>query len=420
MLRLGRILHNEYVYSVITKIISLVISLLQSVIIARYLGATLQGISSYITSIVSIGAIIITFGIHQAYPYFRKKYGKESIYRTFISAVMIVYSIYFVIALTVALCFVNTIEIRIAIVLIPLYGYDRVVNYVALIEKPNKRNSWWMIISIVDVLFVALLALTTTRSLGTAVLILVFVETMKSIVFTIMIGVRPCIDKKVFSLLRDMFKMGLFPMIALLMTTLNYKIDILMLRAFPIISVAQIGVYSIGMSFADKIALIPDSLKGILVSRLSKGATEEEVAKVCRIGFWANIIVFFAFIILGDQVISLLYGKEYDGAYSVLIICAMGSIFVSYFNLIAQYNIVNNKQIRNVALLSLSIIINIGLNCLLIPKYELNGAALASGIGYFLSGIIFVIWFSKTNNINMSKMFLIQKNDLKFLMLKKK
>ena len=98
----------------------------------------------------------------------------------------------------------------------------------------------------------------------------------------------------------------------------------------------------------------------------------------------------------------------------------MGSIFVSYFNLIAQYNIVNNKQIRNVALLSLSIIINIGLNCLLIPKYELNGAALASGIGYFLSGIIFVIWFSKTNNINMSKMFLIQKNDLKFLMLKKK
>ena len=79
------ILLNEYVFSVFTKMISIMLGMIQSILIARYLGAELKGVNAYISSVVSVGSIIITFGIHQAYPYFRQKYGKEKIYNEYLS-----------------------------------------------------------------------------------------------------------------------------------------------------------------------------------------------------------------------------------------------------------------------------------------------------------------------------------------------
>lgn len=414
-MKLLNIAKNEYIYSLITKFITMAISLVQSVLVARYLGAAIQGTSSYITSIVSIGAIVVTFGMHQAYPYFRKKYGKESFFSDFISIIVIVFSLYFLLAFFIALFMVSKIELRAAVLLTPLYGYDRVVSYICTIEEPNKRNTYFTIVSIIDVFFICILMIFTKRSLLTAIIILVFAELLKSVVFSWVLHVNKffTIKRSLLPFGVELLKMGFFPMVALLMTTLNYKIDILMLRASPIITSTQIGVYAIGMSFADKIVLIPDTLKGILVSKLSKGADEREVAKVSRMCFWATLLVCMAFLILGESLINILYGDEYSGAYSVLIICSFGSIFVGYFKLIAQYNIVNRKQIRNVALLSISILVNIILNLLLIPKYQLKGAALASGIGYFLSGWVFILWFAMKNNIKLAEMILLQKSDVK-------
>ena len=410
-----KLFQNEYIFAVINKFLTTGLSLVQSILVARYLGKEIQGISASILSIVSIGAIVITFGMHQAYPYYRKERGKESIYTDFISIITFLFGCYFIFAAVIAAVFVQDFVVRTAVILIPLYGYNRVVSYICLIENPNQRNKWWTIISFADIVFIILLICFVDRSVGSAIAILAFAETCKCIVYTIMLGQRPHFHKGLYVFAKELFLYGFFPMVALLMTTLNYKIDILMLRAFPFITNGQIGVYSIGMSFADKIAIIPDTLKGILISKLSKGADEHEVAKVSRLCFWASSLICIMIWILGEPLINLLYGREYSGAYSVLLICSIGSIFVGYFKLIAQYNIVNKKQIRNVVLLSGSIVINIVLNLLLIPKYGLNGAAFASGVGYFTTGFVFVIWFARKNGIRMSEMFLPQKEDMEAL-----
>ena len=415
-MRLKNFFKNEYIFSVFTKFFTLAVALVQSILIARFLGAELKGEYSYIYSIVSVASIIITFGLHQAYPYFRKQMGKDAIYTDFISVVYALYFFYLVIAVLISLAFTQNGEIRTAVLLTPVYGYERVIAYVYLVEQPNRRNTWWSIISVVDLLFVLALMLWTTRGFYSVVLILVFAEVLKAVVFTVLSAVRPVFHKEQIDLTVQLFRMGFFPMLALLMTTLNYKIDILMLRHFEFITAAQIGIYSVGMSFADKIVLIPDSLKGVLVSKLSKGAGEQEVAKVSRLCFWASVSVCLVLLLIGEPLLLFLYGQEYNGAYSVLMICAFGSIFVGYFKLIAQYNIVNKKQVRNVVLLSISIVVNVILNLLLIPKYGLNGAAFASGVGYFLSGWIFIVWFAKSNGIPLSEMFLIQKSDIKLLL----
>ena len=47
----------------------------------------------------------------------------------------------------------------------------------------------------------------------------------------------------------------------------------------------------------------------------------------------------------------------------------------------------------------------------LIPKYSINGAAIASMLSYCLSGIIALIWFKRETTASLRETLLIKKND---------
>ncbi len=410
-----KILKNEYIFSVGTRIVSIVISMLQSIIVARYLGAELKGVNAYIASITSVGSIIITFGMHQAYPYFRKKFGKDAIYSDFVSITMLIYFIYLVAAVALAVFVPVSIELKASFVLIPLLGYSNVVAYITLVESPNLRNAWWTIISVLDIVYVVILWIFVTRNIYWAISILLFADLLKCVVYTILLKVKPRFHRGMFKFLIELAKYGFFPMLALLMTTLNYRIDVLMLRQFDGITDSMIGLYSLGISLSDKIVLIPDTLKGVLVSKLAKGAPDIEVAKVCRLGLWTSMALCLAVMALGKFVINIFYGDEYSGAYSVVLITAAGVLAVSYFKLIAQYNIVNKRQKLNVLMLCIAVVIDVVFNLLFIPMWGIEGAALATCLGNVVCGIVFIIYFCRHTGIHVSDMILIKKSDLSLL-----
>jgi len=83
-----------------------------------------------------------------------------------------------------------------------------------------------------------------------------------------------------------------------------------------------------------------------------------------------------------------------------------------FFKMISQYNVVHHKQYLNVVFLSVAIGINIVLNLLLIPTWGINGAALATGVGYVISAIIFLLYFNKITKIRVADMIFVKKNDL--------
>ena len=412
MSKVIKTLKNEYIFALFNKFFNIFIGLLQSILVARYLGAELKGINTYISSITSIGSIIITFGMHQAYPYFRKKFGKDYIYKDYVSLTMILYLIYFLIALSLAYFLNTTIQVKAAIILIPLLGYSRVTAYIALIEYPNVRNKWWTIVHIIDVLYVYLLWKYTTRNLYFGISILLFADLLKCIVYTLILKVKPHLNKNMTALLKELVKYGFFPMIALLMTTLNYRIDVLMLHEYNYITDSMIGIYSLGISLSEKIVLIPDTLKGILASKLAKGANHNEVAKISRISLWASLAFCLSIFVFGKSFINTLYGAEYSDAYIVIMITAAGVLAVSFFKYIAQYNIINKKQYLNVALLSIAIIVDIVFNLLFIPIWGINGAALATCLGNIVCGIVFIIYFCRKTGVWYGEMFFLQKKDI--------
>lgn len=413
---MNKLFKNEYIFSVITKILMIFIGFAHSVAIARFLGAELKGMMSSVQSIVNIAAIVITFGVHEAYPFYRKKYGKDKFLSPYMSYVVVLHICYFIIGCIFAFLLRKTGIIPMFICLLsPISGYAIVSGYVCLVELPKQRNAAFLIITLTETIFAAALYFMAHSNKYWLFVLLVFADTLKGIYFTYRIRFHFSIKSIKRDMIKDLVKFGLFPMLALLMTSLNYKIDILMLNLDKGISMAQIGVYSIGVALADKTVYIPDAVKEILLSKLAKGKKEEEVARATRLCFPISILMVVAIIMLGEPLINLLYGAEYVGSYSVSIICVFGTAVMVFFKMISQYNVVNKKQILNVIMLSISVITNIIFNLILIPKYQIIGAAIASIIGYIVCGVVFIIYFSKTSGIPIKKIVFVAKEDIELI-----
>lgn len=199
-------------------------------------------------------------------------------------------------------------------------------------------------------------------------------------------------------------------MLSLLMTTLNYRLDVLMLNGH--VSDAAIGVYSVGVLLAERIWMIPDAMKGVMVSNITKGKDARETAYVIRICNTACLIIVLGIILLGRPFLDFTFGEEYSGAYQVTLILLAGVFSMIYYKLIASYNIAMGKQMVSFVLLSIGVLCNIIANLIMIPIIGIYGAGLASVISYAVCATLFITYFCRETQISFLLMLFINKKDL--------
>lgn len=410
-----QIMKNQYIYSIATKVIVVVVGFLNSVVLARYLGPELKGMATTVINYSNIFSIIITFGLQEAYPYFRNKRNKEKFISEYMSLVITIFIIYLIVLIIfTTICQLSFNAISCIIVTI-IMGYSIIVNYIALVESPNKRNTAMTIMYMIDFAILIGAYIFIPQSYIIAIFLSSFLFLMQSVFYSIKLNF-----KYDFRLIKkedviSYVKFGFFPMIALLLTTLNYRVDVIMLRASTEVTYAQIGIYSIGVSLAEKVFMIPNAVKEILLSKLANGKGKDEVCKIIKLCWPICLISTICIIILGKPFIYIFYGSEYADAYLTTIICVFGTIFMIFFKMISTYNIINGRQKINLVLLLISNVINILLNVFLIPLYGTNGAAVASDISYFICAILFVSYFCKTEKLKLKQVIFLKKEDMKFL-----
>lgn len=239
---------------------------------------------------------------------------------------------------------------------------------------------------------------------------------VRAISSTIGLGVKPDITQISVRFVIKMLRYGLLPMLALILTVMNSKIDILMMDWNGSVTSASIGLYSVGVGVADKILAIPDAIREILLSKLVSGKSEQEVARVTRLSVFFCVIVAIGIALFGKLILQILYGAAYLGAYNVLVISSCGTVFMVFLKMISQYNIVNRRQLANLLMLALSVITNMLFNVILIPHYGIEGAAIASFLGHFVCAICFISYFAKTTSFGLKKILLPQKEDFGILL----
>jgi len=405
-----RIAKKPYVFSVISEFFSIIVAFLFTIFQARFLGAEIKGQVAIINSVLGITSIVFGMGINQSYAYYRKKYGNSMI-SIFMKISIMIFLVYMLISLVLIKLLNLDLKYVAVFIITPLCVYGDIVSEITLIELPNRRNGTNMLVNFSELLFVLVLWIVARPTLILGISIIAFKNLVKSITFTILWR-KQLIEKSIIckKFLIKLIRFGFFPMLAVLMSTLNYRVDVLMLNGH--VTDAQIGIYSIGVLLADRMWMVPDAMKGVMVSNIAKGKDAREAAYVLRICNSLCLVIIIGILLLGNAFIDFAFGSEYKGAFPITIILLLGVFPMINYKIIAAYNNIIGKQKVSFVMLSISVILNIVANYVLIPLYGIYGAGIASVISYAACSVLFIIYFCRITKIKFFEMLVVNKDDI--------
>ena len=206
--------------------------------------------------------------------------------------------------------------------------------------------------------------------------------------------------------LKEMGVFGLFGMLNTLGTFMVFKIDSLMLASFGSNTLTSSGIYTIPLFIANSIS-IPTAAIWLIASPLVSQAWEDNnLSKIRELYIKSSINL----LIIGVGILALIWASIDDlfaimpkgeiyaiGKYAVLIlgITKLFDMATSINEQIIGYS----KHYRfNFYALILLAVLTIVTNLILIPKFEIIGAALATMISIFLYNMLkylFILWKMK-------------------------
>ena len=404
-----KIFRNSYSLSVISKVFGVLVGLVFTIFQSRYLGAEIKGEVATVNSIVSITSIVFGLGINHAYPFY-KRTSSIDILPIFMKIALLMLAVYSAISIgTIVLLDLQPKYIA-SLILTPLLTFDKTVSSITLIEVPNRKSITDMVVAFSELVLLVILWILVPPSFVIGVLVITIKDIAKAFFFTGWWRKRILVpSESIWVWIPRLVKFGFFPMLSLLMSTLNYRVDVLMLNGY--VPAAAIGVYSVGVLLAERIWMIPDAMKGVMVSHISKGKDARETAYVIRICNTVCLVIVLGIIALGKPFIDFAFGSEYNGAYQVTLILLAGVFSLIYYKLISAYNIAMGKQVVSFVLLGVGVICNIVANLILIPRLGIYGAGLASVISYSICSALFIIYFCRETKISFATMLVIDKAD---------
>lgn len=404
-----KILSNLYVFSILNNIMSVLIGVLTSAFLNRYLGVELRGEYAYYLNLSSILVIFIGFGLAQSYPRAVRK-GLDNVKNKYFALALLQFVLSFIVLLLNMLINKNWGNIYL-LIMVPSQVFAQQVGYIAAVDKLKKYQK----MNFIDVFISLILNFLLFVMVPQYVIMAFIVIALKSIIDLIyyIYLLKPNLRKINFSSeeLKFIFGLSFITMVMTLLININYKVDVIMLKNK--VSNSQLGLYTTGTGLANYIWIIPDAFKNVLFSKTAKNDSIQDINWSIKISIAMSVICMLGLAVFGKIALFILYGIEFVSAYNVTCIIMFGAPSMILFKLISNLFIANGKQIFYCIGLSISAMVNIFLNVILIPLYGINGAAFASVISYSVCGIIFYVRYIRDYNIKWYIPLFITHTDLK-------
>lgn len=223
-----------------------------------------------------------------------------------------------------------------------------------------------------------------------------------------------------YSIFRNIIKFGIKGHIANLSTFLNYRIDMVMISFFK--GVNSLGYYSVAVTLGELVWYISDSVARILAPQIARSDPSEanKITPIIsrNVLAWSTIVM-AGMALLSRDIIKLIYGNQFLPGSLPLRFLSLGIISLSLDKVLSA-DLLGRGRIEVAMRASVvAMITNLILNLLLIPKYGISGAAIASSVSYTISAILVLFPYLKISNLRLNKILLIQNTDFKFYTLKR-
>jgi O-antigen/teichoic acid export membrane protein len=208
---------------------------------------------------------------------------------------------------------------------------------------------------------------------------------------------------------------GVKAYLASVLGLLALRLDALLVASLATSGIGAAGVYSVAANLAELLLFIPTSIRLSLFPMVSAATPAEAnrlTSAACRHTMLLTIILALGLGVAGRPVIHRLYGEAFTGAISPLLFLLPGVLMLCQALILYGDLIGRGKPEATAISALLSLVVTVVLDLLLIPKYGITGAALASSCAYTVDFIIAGSFFVYYSGLPWSKLFLLQKSDL--------
>jgi len=408
-------------WAVLGKIINVLSGLFVGILVARYLGPKDYGLMNYVISFVTLFSVLANFGLDNIEI---RELSKPNSERDFILGTAFRLRLYF-----------SVVTILIVFVTLLLFESDRFTFYMVLVYSSSLVLSTFNIVRnyFTSILLNEYIVKTEiTRTLvGAAIKIILlyfhfsvgwFIAATAFDFLLIASGYLFSYRKKAGSLrdwkydkkiARHLIKES-FPLLLSGTAIIIYqKIDQVMIG--NMIDIASVGQFAVASKITEIAIFIPMVIAQTVTPLLVKAHQENiESYKRNRLRFmdmmiWIGFGMSFMLFITAGPAIKLLFGAKYYDAIPVLQIMAWKTVFVALFVSSGQLIIIENVQkfaaLRNIAGCFISVLLNLAL----IPRFGINGSAVATIITMWFTG-----YFSHLFIKPYKHLFKIQTNSIGF------
>lgn len=183
------------------------------------------------------------------------------------------------------------------------------------------------------------------------------------------------------------------------------------------ISLNDVGIFKVAISISVLIAM-PISLinivSGSIVSDLYSRGQNKSLAKMAKLMAVLMVvgvlIMVMPFVFFGNELIVWAFGKGYEESATVLLIISVGHLVNAFFGINATLLNMTRHEKRVTKAFVYSLVFNIVFAIILIPQFEIIGAALTNTLALIVWNLI--MWYDtkKLLNINSSAWTIFSKN----------
>ena len=375
-----------------TRGLLLFVTLASSIVSARYLGPEGRGVYAVLMSIAAIGVQFGNVGLHAANTYFL---GQDRSLRS-----RIVYN-----SASVSLLLGGVIILGLSVLRGLIWtpgGYPLWMYYVAVAGIPfslfylfavNIRlglgqigsfNRTEIIVNVSGLVAVVVLLAALRLDAGSLIVYSTVFNACAAVwlFLQLMRSAEP--EKFDMALFSRMFRYGLKAYTAAIFAFLVLRFDLLMVNRM--IGVEAAGIYSMAVQIADVLYLFPVSIGLVLFPEIAgmKSGTLAFAKSTARVTAMLLGVGAVGVWFVAPLFIQIAYGTEFIEAATALKWLLPGIWILGINTVFMNYFAGTGMPLITVISPAIALLMNVGLNLILIPRMGISGAALASTVAYFL------------------------------------
>lgn len=196
---------------------------------------------------------------------------------------------------------------------------------------------------------------------------------------------------------------------------LNNRLNILLINLF--LNPFAVGIFTLSYGVSEKLWLVSDAIATNLFPRVSAEKDPKRVKQLTPLVFKTTvvaIILISVFLwIVGEKLITCLFSDEFANSVAPFKILLIGTICYSGWRILESD--LRGRGKVNIAMvpISLSFVVCMTLNFLLIPKYGVIGASWAATVTSMVTLISGVILYCRSSGNKVSDLTVVSKTDVR-------